>query len=590
MTWLVLRAAPKADLSAPLQRAVNALGRHQRPVEHWVDGETHALRVVGGPISAIASRARAHDWRVVGRGRLNRSDGGGTLPSATLRTIATTLAQNPDAAAWPDGEFACACWLPHDDGLLVIRDAAGIEDVATRVGPDWIAASDDIAALAALEPDQLNTDDDAVADVLATGFLLHDAASIWREVRRVPQGHQRRLQIGGRVTDRAWFSIPDPSAWRWRSERALRADLHEALGRAVRRRVPEGGGTVVGLSGGIDSTLIAQEARAERAQAVTIVYDRLAKEAEGELAAATARGLGMPHRRVVAEPYMLREPSAELLAPEPWVAPALLAESALMDLAADSDGVLLQGYGGDAVLGAAANRVEDFRRHHAAWLLPFGVLSGLLRGQRPGLWSAIASAPDATAPSAVFSDRWLRSVGAVDRERRLRSALGAGDHIRSLWTSPLWRMVFLAHAPAFHGRAMVARHPYFDRELAAVCDAIPSAPWRLGKALARTLLLPQVPDTVRRRTKTVLPGDLQRRICTARSGQGWREAGHATAVSLGLADDARLTHVMEGGPAGARDLMAAERLLLFGWWSSAPRDAPQPVRATVWAPEGVELQ
>lgn len=268
-----------------------------------------------------------------------------------------------------DGMFA-ACVVDHDRGrLVIVRDRHGIKPLFhATVGPYLLVASELKAILAA---GMISPRIDR-ASLLATLDRLHAPGS-WTMIDGILS-----LSPGGRLIAGSARDGATPVISRWVSETVatpdprerpdpvrLRRLLDEAVADQLVADVPVG----IALSGGVDSTLIAESAARVRQPGdpplVAITCDGPdTPPDEVTVARATARRLGLQHRVVRGGAAALddRLPELAWMADDPVVDPAMLAAAWLSEAASQSVRVLLLGAGGDELFagypGVATRRFE----------------------------------------------------------------------------------------------------------------------------------------------------------------------------------------------------------------------------------------
>jgi asparagine synthase (glutamine-hydrolysing) len=74
--------------------------------------------------------------------------------------------------------------------------------------------------------------------------------------------------------------------------------------------------------------------------------------------------------------------------------------------------------------------------------------------------------------------------------------------------APLWRGLFAFSDPGFHGLALRIRFPFFDLRLLEFVRAVPPTPWLENKHLLRAAVGERLPEVVRARPKSPMPGDV----------------------------------------------------------------------------------
>ena len=180
------------------------------------------------------------------------------------------------------GDYAFVVWDARERQLVAARDPFGLRPLhyATFGGQIWIA-SDVNQFLEAGFPHR-EPDDQMVVEFLTREFRTLDR-SFFREIARVPPGHLL-IATESRTSTSDYREVP-----RDELRFSSRAECHEVLRarflKSVERRLSRKKGSVVLLSGGVDSTTIA------------CVADGLQKQRPGEFApivAASALHPGLP--------------------------------------------------------------------------------------------------------------------------------------------------------------------------------------------------------------------------------------------------------------------------------------------------------
>jgi asparagine synthase (glutamine-hydrolysing) len=201
-----------------------------------------------------------------------------------------------------DGMFALAFYQARTRRILLARDHLGIKPLYVATMPGTVAFASEVRSLLAsgLVPDTL--DPAGVAAFLAYG-APQDPLTVHRWIQSFPAGSYAWISLdpAGKPslgTARRYWRFPDVTT---AGDRDAVGSIRDLLDEAVRSQcvadVPVG----VFLSGGIDSAVIASLARRHTTafRALTVGFDGVADRDESEAAAATARGLGVSHERIV---------------------------------------------------------------------------------------------------------------------------------------------------------------------------------------------------------------------------------------------------------------------------------------------------
>jgi len=405
------------------------------------------------------------------------------------------------------GDFAFVLWDGRQERLLAARDQLGVAQLFYAQAGGTLLVGNTLHSLL-LHPRVPDTlDEQTLAEVALFLVTLDDAATGYSAIRRVPAGHKLTCERGGLRVERYWtLSEPArPLRYRRPAEYAehFRMLFDEAVG--DRLRTDRVGSQ---LSGGMDSSSIAVTAH-RRLQAngqpfdlraFSIEYPTLIHDEEGLLAAQVAAHSGFPVDVLNGETYLHAEPPAEptWVPPEPGAATVWVMEEVCRRTAAFAP-VLLTGYGGDPLL---APPELSWHRVWAAlgqgsWKWPLRRLAARGRQRR-------RRQPDPLP--AWVNGQWARDVELADRASLFRQ-WARGDQV-GVASAPLWRALFAWSDAGYNGRPLSIRFPFFDLRLLEFVLAIPPVPWLEDKRLLRAAMGERLPEGVRTRPKTLMPGDV----------------------------------------------------------------------------------
>jgi asparagine synthase (glutamine-hydrolysing) len=214
------------------------------------------------------------------------------------------------------GQFALALWDAAERRLLLARDRFGICPLYTARADGWLLFASEVKALFAsgLVPATL---DPAAIDHVFACLCASPVRSAFAGVTPVPPGHRLAARAGAGRAELARFAgidFPPRGQERQARDRRARAavvdELERALASAVARRLEADAPVATYLSGGVDSSLIVALAAQRQPGNVTSFSVRLGPELgrdESELAAATARSLGVNHVVVPVAPARVAE-------------------------------------------------------------------------------------------------------------------------------------------------------------------------------------------------------------------------------------------------------------------------------------------
>jgi asparagine synthase (glutamine-hydrolysing) len=158
------------------------------------------------------------------------------------------------------GMFAFAVFCRRERKLFLARDRIGQKPLYTRLTREGFCFSSELTALAEGEAERFAIDRDALAQYLIFGYVP-DPRSILAGIRKLPPAHFAWVDLEARtISERPYWDVgvapseedelAPPLEWRQR--------VHDALERAVARRLVADVPIGVFLSGGIDSTLVAK--------------------------------------------------------------------------------------------------------------------------------------------------------------------------------------------------------------------------------------------------------------------------------------------------------------------------------------------
>ena len=260
------------------------------------------------------------------------------------------------------GEFVLVAWDGAANRGLVARGGLGQRPLfLVRAGPAVLFASE-VRDLLALLPRRPAPDRLAVAHWLArTG--LREGRTLHEGVTRLEPGSMLVLSGDAATTRRFWApSYTPPDAWsQTEAADALRAGMRTAVARALQGAQPTG----ILLSGGFDSgtaAALAAEVAERPPPAYSAVFPDHPEVDESERIAAVRAGLGLGGVTADVRPASPMRAALEFQAEwqTPCVSPNWFVWSPLLRRAAE-DGVatLLDGEGGDEVLGCAPYLIAD---------------------------------------------------------------------------------------------------------------------------------------------------------------------------------------------------------------------------------------
>lgn len=292
-------------------------------------------------------------------------------------------------AAWGEqcverlhGMFAFALWDTRNQRLFLARDRLGIKPLYYSHQGDCLRFASNSQALLAVGG--VDTAIDPVG--LHHQFTLHGVVpaprTLLRGIRKVAPGTTLSLGLDGRATEQRYWELYATRPTRDYSEGEWTELIHEALRKAVRRRlevadVPVG----VLLSGGLDSSLLVALLAEQGAQDIltfSVGFEDQPEEkgSEFEFSDPVAERYRTRHHKysIPNEQVLTRLPEAVAQMAEPMVGQDAVAFYLLAERVSQEVKVVQSGQGADEVFGGyfwyprmeqeSGTAVERFARHY----------------------------------------------------------------------------------------------------------------------------------------------------------------------------------------------------------------------------------
>lgn len=270
-----------------------------------------------------------------------------------------------------NGIFAFAVWDRKKQRLILCRDPVGVKPLFYASGTHQITFSSEIKAILGSGHVSREIDPDAIADFFRQNYVSQPSTG-FLQIRQLEGGnyleaHAGEIQIY-RYTH--FQEVPSMHERDWLEE--FRSRWEKTIAQQVVADVPVG----AFLSGGLDSTAVAQALRATRQCGVKLFSVRFANPEydESTIAAATAKHLGIPIEIIDAREDMDDLP--EKISPhleEPTADASALAVYLMCKHASQRVKVALSGDGGDELLAGyetyrASQFTERWKTHRAKHL------------------------------------------------------------------------------------------------------------------------------------------------------------------------------------------------------------------------------
>jgi asparagine synthase (glutamine-hydrolysing) len=237
------------------------------------------------------------------RGDLESKGHGFSSSGDTAVLLRLLAAEGPESVSKLRGMFAFALWDDAARRLLLARDPLGIKPLYVCANPDrrgsWtlMFASEVRAILASGLLGRTRLDRRALASVVWNGFVVGPATAV-EGIEALEPGEWWALDGAGRVARRArYWRMPPAAAKGEATEADLRSTLGEAVNCHLISDVPVG----IFLSGGIDSSAVAnlaQQTSGAPVHTFTLAFEEQEYN-EGEYARQIANAIGTQHHDVV---------------------------------------------------------------------------------------------------------------------------------------------------------------------------------------------------------------------------------------------------------------------------------------------------
>jgi asparagine synthase (glutamine-hydrolysing) len=482
------------------------------------------------------------------------------------------------------GDFAFALWDGPRRRLFCARDHFGVKPFYYARSGDGLVFSNTLDCVRC-HPDVTSAlNEQALGDFLLFGFNQELTSTSFADVQRLPPAHALTW-ADGELRLRRYWSLPTDRRLTYRRQSDYVEHFREVLRTAVadRLRTQRVG---VFMSGGLDSTTVAAVARDLLAQgprpfdlrAYTLVYDRLIPDEERHYSGLAAAALGLPIHYLPADDYLpfVGWQQRGWRTPEPTDEPLALGFLDQLEQVRAHSRVALTGQGGDAVFFPAplylVELLGQFR--WGRWLAEVGSYL-LSHGKLPPLglrnwWVRRRNRLHEAFPYPDWLDEaFARRLGLRQRWQELtrQPAEVHPTHGAAAWRllAPYWTNLLEGLDPGVTRCPVELRHPLFDLRLSDFVFAIPPMPWCVDKELLRSAMRGILPESVRRRPKTLLAGDPLGVILRLGSGR-WLQRDMLAHVGA-YVDRQRVLADLESYPrAGTHDSYLAVRPLCLDHW------------------------
>jgi asparagine synthase (glutamine-hydrolysing) len=250
------------------------------------------------------------------------------------------------------GMFAFAIADRRRRELFVARDRFGEKPLFLLDTGDWLAFASELRPLAALPDVPRDLDVDALGNYLCLNYVPGDA-TLLKSVRRLSPACWQLFTPQGSQSGTYWEPPLAQAPSTGKSFPAVLEEFNERFDKAVRLCLRSDVPVGIFLSGGIDSSLVAEAAMRQGRLSTAYFIDFEEKSySERDAARLVAERLGLPFQSVLLTPQALSD-FLRLVdhADDPLADSSCLPVYTLARLAATGNKVVLGGDGGDEVFG-----------------------------------------------------------------------------------------------------------------------------------------------------------------------------------------------------------------------------------------------
>jgi asparagine synthase (glutamine-hydrolysing) len=583
---VLARGGERVDESmfATLAAALSTYGPDELAVRH--DGPAavaHALFRVrensgAGPHQSVRGTWLAGDVRVDAQDELRRllRAAGAVVPvDATDESLflAAWDSWGTDAFARIRGDFSAVIWDAAQGAMCAVRDAFGVRPLYYAFVNGQFVCSNVPAAVRAMPGVSSRLHEPAVVSFLQWGSNVDLTTTTFADIRRLAPAHQLLVPAGSvKGEPRRFWNFPEPPPLVYRRDEEYVEHYLRLMGDAVSDRLRQPS-VAIALSGGLDSTAIAATARRVSPdtdiQAYTWVNSPLLPDAEGDIAALTARRLGIQHHLIDNPPPSLAHLDSDgIRSPEPLDMPDASTWLSAAGRIAQRSRVLLVGEDGDALFLPPSMRMQ-FRSWPMLDVLWRATRYALSNGRFPHtglrLRDKIFGGPQLMSfpvPPWVRADLAAR-VGPQAEATFPPHPTRPETHAALLVAQ--WQAMLAEYDRALTHAPLEVRWPLLDVRLLEFVLAIPPIPWCQRKYLVRRAFRGALPDAVLKRPKTGVAGFTEMQVVRWLASRPKLASGFDERMGA-FVDAAGVRSAMISG--SMPETMAAWRAIQFDHWLS----------------------
>jgi len=424
------------------------------------------------------------------------------------------------------GDFAFAIWDAETRKLFCARDHFGFKPFYYAQIRNSFIFSNTLNCLRMFPgvSDELN--ELAIADFLLFDLNQDLGTTVFADIMRLPPAHALECKET-EVSVRRYWTLPESEAVYFKRPQECLEQFRQVLDAAVGDRL-RSNTACVALSGGMDSTTVAASARRildrrgpSDLWSYTLVYDSVVRSEEGYYSGLVAKVLRIDVKQYIGDQGKLygEYDKPDFTTPEPAHSPmGYSGVSPVPDIAARGR-IVLTGMGADPLL--ASLRSEHVRQLIKARQLGrlakdlatyFSAEGRFSRLYLQGAWGRLFQPREVSEQYPPWlNPEFEKRLNLRERWNQINAIPQPTHSVRSVaqnaMKSPRWPSLFEAGDPGTTGFPMEVRQPFFDLRVVNFLLALPALPWCADKEILRQASRGILPDLVRRRRKSPLPGD-----------------------------------------------------------------------------------
>ena len=425
------------------------------------------------------------------------------------------------------GDFSFAIWDKEHKKLFCARDHFGVKPFYYASLGSLLVLSNTLNCIR-LHPSVRNElNDQAVGDFLLFGLNCDNTTTVFRDIQRLPPANALTTSRNGLQRKRYW-APPTDGRIRYSKPQEYIENFLTILEKAVSDRLRTDRLAIL-LSGGLDSssvTAVAKQVSARNGvteiRGYTHVYGSLIPDTEKDFAGEVGAFLRIPVNFIEMDEFQLYErwDDPQLSRPEPVDTPFLSAISDTYNKISKHCRVLLSGEGADNLMDFQMwPYVRDLRRQ-GEWRRLLADLTNYLRvrhipwrGIRARAMRSLGKDSDEPAYPKWLAPDFARRGHLLERWKeqaklpKLWRAHPIHPRSHGSLSLPQWTLLFEQEDPGVTTYPVETRYPFLDLRVMSFLLAVPPFPWFFKKTLLREAMKGRLPERVRTRPKTPLPGD-----------------------------------------------------------------------------------